>query len=516
MIPVVKRETIYNLDKKASQTYHLAPAILMERAGLAIYQRMKQDGYLTKKRHITLVVYPGNNGGDGLVLARELKQAGHDILLISFEENNRKSPLFQENLLALQAMQVPKVSVKYNKDLKDVNVFINCSDMIIDALFGVGLNRRLSPLANSLINLCNQNTNCIKISIDLPSGLDGDTGLAYGNVFCADHTYTLVAPKLGFYLKSSERYLGKLTICSIGLPKELIDTFKTEIYYLTEHDLKKYFPKRYVNGHKGSYGHLGLVMGSRSMLGALLLASKSAMHMGLGKLSTYLSEKQYSDYMKLIPEAIAHLHDTPLKDFIENVNCLVCGCGLGLGNLELDFVKTILACAKKSVVLDADALTLVVKHHLNLAEHHAKDLVITPHPKEFARLIDKDVNEVLENRVSLARHFAIKNHLTVVLKGENTLIATQDGKIYINSLNASVLSKAGSGDALAGMIGSLLARGMSAKRASIVAVMLHGKVAQLVEKNYGAYAGETSQLIRMVGKYLRYLEKKEMRRFYEP
>ena len=112
MIPVVKRETIYNLDKKASQTYHLAPALLMERAGLAIYQKMKQDGYLTKKRHITLVAHPGNNGGDGLVLARELKKAGHDILLISFEENNRKSALFQENLLALQAMNVPKVSVK--------------------------------------------------------------------------------------------------------------------------------------------------------------------------------------------------------------------------------------------------------------------------------------------------------------------------------------------------------------------------------------------------------------------
>ena len=516
MIPVVNRETIYSLDKKASQTYHIAPAILMERAGVAIYHKMKQEGYFTKKRHITIIVHPGNNGGDGLVLARELKKAGHDILLISFEENNRKSPLFQENLLALQAMKVPKVSVKYHKDLKDINVLINCSDMIIDALFGVGLNRRLSPLANDLIDLCNKNTSCTKISIDVPSGLDSDTGLNYGNVFCADHTYTLVAPKIGFYLNKAEQYLGKLTICAIGLPRELMDTFKTEMYYLTERDLKKYYPKRYVNGHKGSYGHLGLVMGSSSMLGALLLASKSAMHMGLGKLSTYISEKQYRHYMQLIPEAIAHLHGKPLKNFIENVNCLICGCGLGLGDLELGFVKTILTCAKNSVVLDADALTLVAKHRLNLADHQAKNFVITPHPKEFARLIQKDVRAILENRVSLARQFATKNNLTLVLKGENTLIATKDGKVYINSLNSSVLSKAGSGDVLAGMIGSLLARGMSAERASTVAVMLHGKVAQLIEKNYGAYAGQTSQLIRMVGKYLRYLEKREKRRLYEP
>lgn len=451
-----------DLDRLAVERYAMSEELLMEHAAIAMKDEIIKRFNQAK---VLIVCGAGNNGADGLALARLLDIYGYDVEILLVNE-------VRSNLATIQLQRVKKLGIKIVDKIDEY-------DLIVDAIFGSGLNRTLDDKVCNLIDKINQKK-AYKIACDVPSGINknGDFTVA----FKADLTITMGAKKVALYNDKIKDFVGEIVVANLGINSKKYKK-DSEIKLLEKIDLK--LPNRvYKDSHKGSYGHLAVFVGEKS--GAGIIAAMSALRFGSGLVTAISKEK-----LQNLPFEIMQSNTIP-----NNINAVAIGMGIGDSFADqeiLDLIKD------RLVIIDADLLR---KNIIIDILDSQKDIIITPHPKEFVDLMricgfkDIGVDELQKDRLSILKSFSERyKNCVVLLKGANVIIA-KNGKLFVNSFGSNVLAKGGSGDVLSGMIGALLAQGYPPLEATINASLAHALASNNFAKN--SYAMTPIDLIELI------------------
>ena len=427
-----------------------------------------------KKRGANILVLagPGNNGGDAWVAAVMLKKAGQRVTLLEPREQKNAGLVVKTASAAFRKARGTVVA----KIPDDGNY-----DLIIDGLFGIGLQCAPEGIFADAITNANSYADLYHIpilAIDVPSGLSADTGVAFGATIQADFTLTFLGAKPGLYTADGVDSAGKIYVDALG-----VAGLPSQGALLTRANVSPLIPKRRKNSHKGIFGNVGIVGGATGMVGAAVLAARAALHMGPGKVFLGLAAKDAPGYDTINPEIMVRTAEDLVMD--ESMTALAIGMGLGTDKTARRLLTIALALPVRMVV-DADALTMIAANpsiHASLqakmagTPHQSTSLIFTPHPGEAARLLGLTADEIRCDRIAAARNIARKFGTITILKGAGTVIATPDGRYWINTSGNPGMASGGMGDALSGMIAAFLAQGMNALEAAKLGVYLHGAAA---------------------------------------
>ena len=460
-------------DKYTIENEPVSSIDLMERAAKSCVDFIAN---YAKNHDTTITVFcgVGNNGGDGLAIARLLIEKGFvNIKTYVVEFSNNYSLDFTTNYKRLEKL----ARIKHIVDgdfLPDID-----EGIVVDAIFGVGLNKSPYGFTKELIQKINK-SNVEVISIDMPSGLfANDHNLDADSIIKADFTLTFETPKLSLLLPYYGKFVGELIIKRIFLHPDFLKEVETNYFYVGEDYISKFFKKRYKFSHKGTYGHSLMVGGSLGKMGAIQMATRAAVKSGSGLVTSLVPKSGYQIMQIAVPEAMVLVeeeNDANELNSVINPSAIGIGPGMGTDNSSMEILRHFFEQNSTPLVLDADALNLISKHR-DLLEILPEGAILTPHPKEFERLVGKWNNDF--EKLKLASEFAINYQVVLVLKGAHTAIFDYQGNIYFNSTGNPALATGGSGDVLTGIITSLLAQGMSNKDAAITGVYIHGLAADI-------------------------------------
>lgn len=452
---------------------------LMKAAGDAATNEIL-NRYTILGKKVCVICGNGNNGGDGLVIAANLKSRGADVCLLM--------PL---------CFPATETALQFKEDVNNIPIIDDFSgdyDIVIDALFGIGLNRLLSENIAKLIDKINAH-NCLKIAIDVPSGIFCDGG-EVAVAFRADLTLTFSCYKVCQLLPKTGEYCGETVVLDIGLPLN-------EYAYQTIEEPKKIY--RAKNSHKGTFGTALLLCGSYGMCGAEILSARAALRSGVGIAKAFVCDVNYSPFTNAVPEAVTipvktlpngapQIFERTLLSALSTSNAVLIGCGLGRTLEAKNLVYTTLSNTQIPIVVDADGIN-ALQGGIDIIRKIKAPVILTPHPAEMALLCNTTTEKIENNRVKYARGFAIDNKCYLVLKGNNTIVATPDGDIFFNVTGNNGLATGGSGDVLAGMIVSRLAQGYDTLTAILNSVWIHGAVADELAKSVSTRAILPSDII---------------------
>lgn len=495
------------IDQYAITKLHIPSLRLMENAGKAVVNEILNRIKNISEKSVLIFCGKGNNGGDGLVVARRLIAVGASVKIVLIENRNKFSKDALNNYQILQ-------SIKSNKyEILSLNGFLKRrkknSDIIIDSMLGTSFKGKLGSNYRKAIDFCHKQ-NSLKIAIDIPTGLNGETGEVAADAFGADCTITMSQPKIGFYCKRAKEFTGEIIVAKIGIPKKAVRSITAsqhEIVLYEMSDVRKNFPRRSSNSHKHSVGKIFILAGSRGMMGASLLCSKSAMRSGAGQVILGIPDSEYSIVAKRTVEVMPLGLDSTKKGSIsidakEKIfnrlvwaNVLLIGCGMSQHKKTQQLIREIIKSCEKPIVVDADGLNAIVGHLELLKISKSKNIVLTPHMGEFSRLIGIPSKEIEENKFILASQFAKKYKVTLVLKGRHTIIADKSGHVFVNVTGNEGMSTAGSGDVLAGIIASFIGQGNSTIDAARNAVFIHGLSGDIAAKEVGMMSLIATDLI---------------------
>ena len=499
---VVTSQQMREIDRKAIEENNLSGLILMENAGLRIFQNLKKIYADLRLKKIIIFAGSGNNGGDGFVVARHLYNYGVKVKVFLLAPFNKIKGEAGENLNIIDKMGVELIETETTK-FEEIQEAVQNYDLIIDAILGTGLQGRVTGLKAKIIDLVNVAGKEV-VAIDVPSGLDADTGKLEGPCIKATHTITLALPKIGLLLFPGASYAGKVTVEDIGIPSCLLKNNKIKTNMVTREIVKSLLPFRATYSHKGSFGKVLILAGSVGMTGAAYLASEAAMRSGAGivvlgipRSLNPIMEVKLTEVMTL---PLAETEKQSLGEDVEETilklmkDFSVLGMGPGI-SLELETQRLVRKIIEKSnipLVVDADAIYAISKD-TNILKKIKVPMVITPHPGEMAKLVNKDTDYILNNQLDITREIAQEFGIVVVLKGARTIIANKEGEAYINVGDNSGMATGGSGDVLTGIICSLIAQGANNFSAAIAGVYIHslaGDLARDIKGERGMIAGD--------------------------
>jgi hydroxyethylthiazole kinase-like uncharacterized protein yjeF len=461
---------------------------LMERAAITFVHWF--TGKFPKKQPVKIFCGTGNNGGDGLAIARLLHQH-HYTVSVYLLPANQLSPDFKTNEERLQKLPVKLANIFKQDDFPQVSA----GDIIIDALFGTGLSRPLEGMTATLIEYLNQSQGT-KVAVDIPSGLYADSA-SNGICFKAQYTFTFEAPKLAFLLPDNEEYVGEWHYASIGLNQQFIEQEPTDYFYTTHADIHLKPRTRY--SHKGTYGHALICGGSYGKIGAAILSTQACLRSGAGLVTTCIPTCEYIPMQTAAPEAMAlvageeHLSGTIET---ERYNAIGLGPGMGTDKGSAAFLYNIISSYKKPLVLDADALN-ILSENKDWLKQLPGGSILTPHPGEFKRLFGDSANGF--ERLQLLKDKNREYNCIIVLKGAHTAVASPKGAIYFNSTGNPGMATGGSGDVLTGIITGLLAQGYSSLHAAVYGVYLHGLAGDIAAEKESMEALVAGDLVRYLG-----------------
>ena len=501
MIKILSAKQIQKVDQITIQNQNISSLGLMEFASKQcfdwIHNRLQGNSIA-----IHIFCGTGNNGGDGLVVARMLKKHGYNIEVYIINSDKR-SQNFLTNYERLKELGDWPNMVEFESDFP----LISEDDMVIDAIFGIGLNRSPKGIYKSIIQHINKSEAYV-LSIDVPSGLFIDkTVKDKESVVKAFQVVTFQTPKLAFLLPENEGYCSNWDVLPIGLDEEFISNLKTDYLVLDKQELLKIYKLRTKFSHKGTFGHSLIIGGSFGKIGAVNLASKAALKIGSGLVSAYIPKCGYNIMQTSIPEVMVEVDDeNVINHFDFKTKPTVIGIGIGLGTskkTEDGFAKFI-KNNKTPLVIDADGVNILSKNK-ELLDLLPKDTVLTPHPKELERLIGKWKNDY--QKINEIQKIVKKYNLILVVKGANTIIAKKD-ELYFNTTGNPALATAGSGDVLTGIITGLIAQKYTAFQASILGVYLHGLTADVGMQNNTYETFIASDIIdNLANAYIEFLAK---------
>jgi len=487
---------IAEIDRQTMQLEPISSIDLMERASAQIADWLLAN--VERYQSVLVFAGPGNNGGDALAVARMLAYVNYRcaVYLASFGRELKDDPATNWQRLDEQNKVVLK-KINSESDFPE----ISSESVVIDGLFGSGLNKPLEGLAVKLVQHIN-NSGARIISIDVPSGLFGEDNSQNigGNVINASQTLTLEFPKLSLLFAENEQFVGSFTVLPIGLHPDAIEQIESRYHFLTGDFVSGKMKKRTKFSHKGTYGHALLIAGSYGKMGAAVLASKACLRSGTGLLTTHIPKKGYEIMQISVPEGMISI-DSSEAVFSEIQDLSIfsaVGIGPGLDKrTETQMaLKTLLMEKPEKLVMDADALNILSenKDWYSLLPENA---ILTPHPKEFERLAGKSENSF--DRLRKQLQFSVENKVIVVVKGAHTCISYPDGRAFFNSTGNSGMATAGSGDVLTGIILGLLAQSYSAEDASLIGVYLHGLAGDLACIQTGENALIAGDIIEHLG-----------------
>ena len=469
-------------------------SVLMENAGKAVAEETQRSLGKMENQHILCLIGPGNNGGDGLVAARYLHDWGARVSLYLCSQR----PPDDSNLELVQERAITCVEAAQDKNLDKLDNLLSSATCVIDALLGTGRMRPLEGIFQQVLNrvgTAKKNRNLGIIAVDLPSGLDADSGAVDPACLYADSTVTLAFPKLGLFGFPGVERVGKLKIADIGIPESLAESVVTEL--ITSDWARTVLPQRPISANKGSFGRILVAAGSINYIGAAYLACNGALRVGAGLvtlatatslqpiLASKLTEVTYLPLPESQPGIVSPEAAELLTRQSGQYNVLLLGCGLGQSQSAVEFVSSVLFRKElPPLVLDADALNILAKLP-DWWQQMTDGAILTPHPGEMARLCGLSVEEVQLNRSGIARRFAAEWRQTIVLKGAHTVIAAPDGCCRISPFANPGLASAGTGDVLAGAIAGLVAQGLSLFDAAALGVYLHGEAGEMIRNILG-------------------------------
>jgi ADP-dependent NAD(P)H-hydrate dehydratase / NAD(P)H-hydrate epimerase len=495
-------------DRRTIEDIGIPSIVLMENAGRQVVAAMEAMHADLLERQVAVLCGRGNNGGDGFVVARTLVQRGVDVsvFLMGRVADVRGDARANLEILGQIGITVVEVADAQAWELH----FSEVSDctLIVDAMFGTGLNAPLSGFIESVVTDVNASGIPV-VSIDVPSGLSADTCDSPGASIEAGLTVTLAAPKLPLVLPPAELRAGDIVIADIGIPAGVIDAVGgPHLDLLTRASMRELLPPRMPDSHKGDYGHVLIVAGSRGKTGAAHLAAVGALRSGAG-LVTVATPAQCQDVVAMMgpeymTEAIEETGEGLDADAVDRIlemarDVIAIGPGLGQQPGTRRFVTALVDRATMPLVIDADGLNAFTGDPDRLSGRDGRDVIITPHPGEMARLVSMTTEEVQASRIEIARNFASAHRVYVVLKGHRTLIATPDEKVFINPTGNPGMATGGTGDVLTGMIAAWLAQLLDAEAACKLAVYLHGMAGDLADADEGEVALTSADLVAHLG-----------------
>lgn len=462
--------------------YGIPSFTLMETAGRAASNYLiEYYGDVCNKKAVILCG-KGNNGGDGLVLARSLYAQGAEVmvLLISLEHLTSDT---EKNYVLLQKLQQhdkEKIKIIYLENIQQLYNLPN-ADFYIDALLGTGLNKTIESPLKDYINWLNSKKNII--ALDIPSGLSADSIDIPDTFVKADLTITMAALKISMAYAQLKPYLGEVKIAEIGIPKFILQQVMDKhcAYQTIIQTIAYLLPQRPFNAHKYSIGYAMVIAGSYGFIGAAEMSAKACAKIGAGGVICASDAENYailaSKFTEIMTLALSSSIDNRIKSIQEKkFKALLIGCGLGRNAFTQDFIYQVLKTIKTPMVIDADALYALINHTDIIQQYSHNNWLLTPHFAEFDRLITETLTEY--NHICLARQYAQKWHCTIVLKGSPSIIACSSGAVFINPTGNSALASAGTGDILAGLCVGLIAQGLTCEEAAICAVYIGGLCAE--------------------------------------
>lgn len=491
------------IDRITIEDYGIPSLVLMERAGLTVAKRVKD---LCPNKKILILCGSGNNGGDGIVAARNLHNWGLNVNVVILSDEDSLSPDCRKQYEIVKKIGL---SMKFSTEIKERD--IHGTGFIVDAIFGTGLNREVEDKVAKVIRLINNYRGMNRVfvlSVDIPSGISSDTGVILGEAIKADFTVTFGLPKVGHFLYPGADHTGRLFIEDIGFPLELLKAERLKINLIDKELIYDLIPERPRYSHKGDYGHVLVVGGSKGKTGAAFMTAKACLRSGAGLVTIGVPESLLDVFQeKATEEMTLPLKDNKgiiskdaiqgILDFItERADVLAIGPGLGVSSDTKVLIDELILKSPVPMVIDADGLnSLSSKEILKKAK---SPIIITPHPGEMARLLgqesrvkeqktEKNIREEIErDRINTALSFSKETGTYVVLKGVPTIVADPEGNTYINTTGNPGMATAGTGDVLTGIISSFLGQGLNPLEASLLGVYIHGLAGDLAasEKGY--------------------------------
>jgi len=496
-------------DRFTIEEIGIPSLVLMENAGRQVVAAIEAAYEARLNGRVAVLCGRGSNGGDGFVVARTLLQRGIDttVFVIGALAEVRGDAKTNLEILGRLGVTVVEIGDEQSWELHFSEI-AQCS-LIVDAIVGTGLKSALGGMMETVVADVNASSIPI-VSIDLPSGLSADTPRILGDCIDASMTVTLAAPKLPLVLPPGEEHAGDVVIADIGIPHEVIDGVEGQrIELLTPEQLREIVEPRAADSHKGDFGRVTIVAGSRGKTGASHMAAMGALRSGAGLVTVATPASVLPIVASMAPEFMTEPLDesaegTVSAKAIERLlelshDVIACGPGLGRGPCVTEFVRALLDRATVPLVLDADAITVLADDPAGLVGREERDVIITPHPGEMARLIGSSIEEVQANRIDVATDFATTHRVYVVLKGHRTVIATPDGHIFINPTGNAGMATGGTGDVLTGMIAAWVGQLLDAEAACRLAVFLHGAAGDLAEAEEGQVAMTATDVIAHLG-----------------
>lgn len=500
-----------SLDNRAVKEYGIPELILMENAGNSVFYVIQKEFGIKDKKFLILCG-SGNNGGDGMVVGRKILSNGGKVVLVLLSDEVNLKGITKKNY---EILRNSGIEIRNKPHLKNIESLIKESDIIVDGMLGTGLRGNLEGTYREVIQLVNNSDKPI-VSIDIPSGVNGDTGEIMGEALKSDFTITFGLPKIGNVLYPGAECCGKLIVSHISFPPTLYEDNSLKISINELIPLKE----RGKDTHKGSFGKVLFISGSKKYLGAPYFSAQSFLKAG-GGLSYLATPKSISSFIAskgseivLFPQeetgsgSISYNNKRELLNFIDNVDFVVLGPGLSLENETCKLVRELGDKIKKPLLIDGDGLT-ALKDHLSIVKNRKYPTILTPHPGEFGRLINKNIEEIKKNRIKIIMDSAKEYDCIIVLKGAHSLIGCPDGRIFVNITGNPGMATAGSGDVLTGTIAALFGIFQNQKETSALeygirmGVLIHGYSGDLASKEIGEDGIIAGDILRHVPKAMK-------------
>ncbi|NIM90756.1 MAG: NAD(P)H-hydrate dehydratase [Candidatus Aminicenantes bacterium] len=513
---VLNAEQMKNIDRQTIKEIGILGPVLMENAGIQIVKALKSKFPEPQRERIVIVTGRGNNGGDGLVVARHLfnQDCQPLVLLLGTEQEVKGDAAL--NLRIAQRIGIEILKITSAKVWDKHKTEVSKATLLVDAIFGTGLTKPVKGLYAKVIEDMNK-SKAYTIAVDIPSGLSSDTYQIIGPCVKADLTVTLAAPKIAHVFPPAEDRVGELVIAEISVPRFLFEDDKLRLELVEKKDILPYFKKRMKDTHKGTYGHLFIVSGSFGKTGAAVMAGKAALKMGAGLVTIGTPQS----CLPIVARPVVELMTEPLSETAEGTisvealektiallrdkDALLIGPGISTHRSTAEFVLSLLPQLKLPTVIDADALNILASKP-EILKSLRKPIIITPHPGEFARLLRVSTRDVLERKLELVPEFSEKHGVYLVLKSYKTLISNPEGKVFINPTGNPGMATAGSGDVLSGMIASMIVQEKNLLEAILAAVYVHGLSGDVGAEKLGEKSLTAGNIINFLPRTIKQLE----------
>lgn len=488
-------EQMRAIDRMTIEEFGIPGIVLMENAGIQTTKVIKEMLQDTVGKKVWVFAGTGNNGGDGFVIARHLQNSGAKVRIVIVGKENTIKGDAKTNFDILQRTNAEIAYIQGMKDFIPLRIGILGADLIVDALLGTGIKGEVTGEMAEAIRMINQSGKPV-VSVDIPSGLNGDTGEICGVCVEATKTVTFGLPKVGLCLQLGSRIIGELVIADISIPREVLFRRRLPYHLISGSEIARLFTPRGLNTHKGTYGRVFVVAGSEGMTGAAALTSLAVIKSGAGlvilgipeSLNPIMEVKLTEVMTKPLPETSQKTVGLKAEDIIlktlDQMNVFIFGPGLSTHPEVAYLFEKIIGKIQIPMVLDADGLNIIAEKPQLLKEAKCP-VIITPHPGELARIRKVSIGQIQKNRVKVAEETAREFGVIVVLKGNKTIIAEPGGNVYINPTGNPGMATGGTGDVLTGIIGGLIAQGFEPVLAAQAGVYLHGLAGDFAAREKG-------------------------------